>query len=726
MPLDQQTSNAKKDVTKKGCDANSSSDKDKWPSSTSSSETKELHCNPRASARGAGCNSSTLKPSDNSTSKRISQTKDLPLNSGTSYSYVAWRDQNAKRAMDAVKKSDPAASTETAHNRTFSSADSKSGRQSDAESVQNPGDRPTKVNVSQHTCEEPRLKSEAVTSEVPSESTFSTRGLGNKKSQCPSSGRHPEPTPDTASTHSQDSGLNFRSAPKDDRNRDGFSRTRGSSNEVPSAEPDVRAKESSKPRPMESKTRPDSGVAANSHPHQQRRAEGSTSRASQPGRPASDSASKSSRPGTAQGPRQQSSTRASAARAAPCAREDDAGTRPKDRKREGTSPAGATTDNIDIEDVDPWYKWTRAIGRGLWWALCFAVFLLLILLACLYSTLKVGIKYSWHILRELVKLLQENWHSGRAYQGTSGGQGSRGSSSHGNRSRAPAEPTRSIDIPTSGGEAIKRLLRCNRDNPYEVLGVSSEASEDDIKKYYRRQCMLVHPDKNDLPAASEAFQILQKAYETLTDPVKRREFEMESQHAHFDEEMEDLMKKMEEKMEEVLNTLSCDVCGGKHRRYETNRDPYSARYCSRHGFRHPAHEGDVWVETSHLGFKWHFYAMMEDKIFDITEWAVCQDMKYMEPNSCEVRYRVGTQRSRSAPRQRAPPPGAHGFTNHHSHHRGQEFNDDMAEEMLKEFLRQFHQGDPRGGRAGGPSYGGGDAGSQERGKKHKKHRKKKR
>ena len=36
------------------------------------------------------------------------------------------------------------------------------------------------------------------------------------------------------------------------------------------------------------------------------------------------------------------------------------------------------------------------------------------------------------------------------------------------------------------------------------------------------------------------------------------------------------------------------------------------------------YQGDVWAETTHFGFKWHYYAMMEDRIFDITEWAACQ------------------------------------------------------------------------------------------------------
>ncbi len=32
----------------------------------------------------------------------------------------------------------------------------------------------------------------------------------------------------------------------------------------------------------------------------------------------------------------------------------------------------------------------------------------------------------------------------------------------------------------------------------------------------------------------------------------------------------------------------------------------------------------MWAETTHLGFKWHYYACMDDAVFDITEWAKCQ------------------------------------------------------------------------------------------------------
>ncbi|XP_038067650.1 uncharacterized protein LOC119737397 [Patiria miniata] len=703
------TSSGSEDALK-ACDTNATSNG--GMTSQPVTRTKKSTSAERASTSNSDCKSPTLKSNDSLNSASNSQTGDPPLKSSTKYSYVAWRDQKAEKDKCTSTKTSQASPAQASQNKSFPSAESKRSGQTEAQPAPKPAARPTKVSTSQDKSEDPGLRSDAASSKVPFENGPAKETSEKTQSQFSSSSKHPQPTQDAASTRPQDR-FNSRNVPVNNSPREDFSKTRtNSSNKVPSAKPDPKARESSKPHPGESKTRSASGTAPNSHQHQQKRAEASTAYASHPGRPSTDSGSKSSRSGTAQGSRQQASSRTSEARTAASAREEDTG--PRQRQR-----AGATSDNLDVEDVDPWYKWTRAIGKGLWWTLCFIVFLLLILLACLYSTLKVGLKYSWHILKELAKLIQEHRHGKRSPEGSSGGQGSWGSSGTDNR-RAPAEPTRSIDIPTSGGEAIKRLMRCNQDNPYEVLGVSSEASEDDIKKYYRRQCMLVHPDKNDHPNAREAFQILQKAYDTLTDPIKRRDFEMESKYTHMNEEMEDFVKKMEEKMEEVLNTLSCDVCNGKHRRYETDRDPHYARFCRRHGTRHPAYEGDVWVETTHLGFKWHFYAMMEDKIFDITEWAKCQDMKYMEANSCEIRYRVGTQRNRNPSRQRTSSP------NHHSHHRGQDFNGDVTEDLLRDLLRQFHQGDARGGGAGGASYGGGDSGSQDRGKKGKKHRKKKR
>lgn len=56
---------------------------------------------------------------------------------------------------------------------------------------------------------------------------------------------------------------------------------------------------------------------------------------------------------------------------------------------------------------------------------------------------------------------------------------------------------------------------------YEILKVERTASENEIKKAYRRLAIKLHPDKNPHPKASEAFKIINRAFEVLSDSNKR-------------------------------------------------------------------------------------------------------------------------------------------------------------------------------------------------------------
>jgi curved DNA-binding protein len=59
-------------------------------------------------------------------------------------------------------------------------------------------------------------------------------------------------------------------------------------------------------------------------------------------------------------------------------------------------------------------------------------------------------------------------------------------------------------------------------NPYQILGVDTGASQDDIKKAYRRLASQHHPDKG---GDTKKFQEIQAAYETLSDPRKKSEYD---------------------------------------------------------------------------------------------------------------------------------------------------------------------------------------------------------
>ena len=62
---------------------------------------------------------------------------------------------------------------------------------------------------------------------------------------------------------------------------------------------------------------------------------------------------------------------------------------------------------------------------------------------------------------------------------------------------------------------------------YEVLGVSKDASDSDLKKAFRSLARKYHPDKNpDDPDSERMFKEVQEAYAVLSNPDQRRQYDM--------------------------------------------------------------------------------------------------------------------------------------------------------------------------------------------------------
>lgn len=69
---------------------------------------------------------------------------------------------------------------------------------------------------------------------------------------------------------------------------------------------------------------------------------------------------------------------------------------------------------------------------------------------------------------------------------------------------------------------------------YNILNVSSNASESEIKKSYRSLSFKYHPDKNPDPSVSEKYKLINEAYETLIDPQKRSHYDNRNNSLNMD------------------------------------------------------------------------------------------------------------------------------------------------------------------------------------------------
>ncbi|KAI8561890.1 hypothetical protein RHMOL_Rhmol04G0377000 [Rhododendron molle] len=235
--------------------------------------------------------------------------------------------------------------------------------------------------------------------------------------------------------------------------------------------------------------------------------------------------------------------------------------------------------------------------------------------------------------------------------------------------RGPGIPSTSgTDFEMSSEDEVVRLLNCT--DHYSALGLSRFENVDVtiLKREYRKKAMLVHPDKNmGNEKAAEAFKKLQNAYEVLLDSLKRKSYDEElrreellnyfrrfqnasqkrpgwtfglalqnGRHKFFASGFAHTATDGEDPFGESRR-IACRKCGNFHVWIQTKKSKSTARWCQDCRDFHQAKDGDGWVEQSSQPFFFGIlqkvdapraYVCADSKIYDATEWYICQVIKF--------------------------------------------------------------------------------------------------
>lgn len=119
------------------------------------------------------------------------------------------------------------------------------------------------------------------------------------------------------------------------------------------------------------------------------------------------------------------------------------------------------------------------------------------------------------------------------------------------------------------------------ENYYEVLKIKNTATQEEIKKAYHNQAKIYHPDSNNTQDTTSKMQEIAHAYETLSNPQKRRSYDEKLNHSYKQYTEKEERKNQREQELEQLRKIREELLQERIKRQQQRKEELEQRQIKR-------------------------------------------------------------------------------------------------------------------------------------------------